>query len=376
VRLLLDVSAVPLRPAGAGVYTWHLVRELGSDTDLDLHLLTRRDDVERWADVAPKAELHPEVPAGRPARLLWEQASGPALADRVRADVWHGPHYTMPLRARVPAIVTVHDLTFFDHPEWHERTKVLYFRQMIRASARRADAIVCVSEYTAKRLAALAPPCGPVHVACHGVDHDRFCVDGDEPDDLRRLAAHGISPPFVACVGTVEPRKDLTTLVAAFASIARDHPDLRLALVGGDGWGVEPLRDAIAASRVATRVIRTGYVPDEVVPALYRRAVAVAYPSREEGFGVPALEALACGAPLVTTTGSAPEQVVGEAAVKVPPGDAGALTSALRSLIENSEVGTALRAAGPRQASEFTWEASAAAHLDVYRRAWRARVAA
>jgi glycosyltransferase involved in cell wall biosynthesis len=368
VRLLLDVSAVPLRPAGAGVYTWALTRELASEPELDLHLLTRRGDVERWADIAPKADLHPEAPPARPARLVWEQVAGPALADRIGADVWHGPHYTMPARNRVPTVVTVHDLTFFDHPEWHERTKVPYFRRMIRTSTRRAAAIVCVSEYTEARLAAIAPARGIVRVAMHGVDHDRFVIAGDERADRARLAAHGIVPPYVACVGTIEPRKDVPTLVAAFAPLAHTHPELRLALVGGDGWGLERARDAIAASGVATRVIRTGYVPDEIVPALYRRAAAVAYPSLEEGFGVPALEALACGAPLVTTSGSAPAEVVGDAALIVPPSDRAALSGALQTLVEDDAVAARLRAAGPARARTFTWSASAAIHLDLYHR--------
>ena len=114
-------------------------------------------------------------------------------------------------------------------------------------------------------------------------------------------------------------------------------------------------------------MIRTGYVDDEVVPALFRRAAAVAYPSLEEGFGVPALEALACGAPLVTTQGSALSEVVGDAALTIPPGDIDALAQALRTLVEDTSRADDLRAAGPIQAKPFTWDASVAAHLEVYR---------
>ena len=367
MRVLLDVSAVPARPAGAGVYTWALARGLSTSAGVELHLVTRRGDTERWAALAPEAVLHAATPVWRPARLAWEQAAAPKLADRIAPDVWHGPHYTMPLRNRVPTVVTVHDLTFFDHPEWHERSKVPYFRRMIKASARHAAAIVCVSEYTATRLAAVAPPRGRVHVARHGVDHTTFRPDGDVATDLALLAAHGIRPPYVGFVGTIEPRKAIPTLVAAFAPLAHTHRDLRLAIVGGDGWGATAVRDAIAASGVATHVIRTGYVDDDVVPALYRQAAAVAYPSLEEGFGVPALEALACGAPLGTTRGSALSEVVGDAALTVPPGATDALTAALQTLVGDTARAAALRAAGPIQARRFTWEASVASHLDVYR---------
>jgi len=370
VRVVLDVTAVPARPAGAGVYTLALASGLAARADVDLHLATRAGDARRWPLLAPGSTVHADAPDSRPARIVWEQTRAPALARRVGADVWHGPHYTMPLRTTVPTVITVHDLTFIEHPEWHERSKIVYFRRMIHSGARRADAIVCVSNFTAHRLAALARPRGPVAVVRHGVDHHRFYSDGDRDADLAALARHDISPPYVGFVGTLEPRKDVPTLVVAFAALAADHPDLRLALVGGDGWGVDAIRHAIAASGVASRVVRTGYVEDAVIPALYRRAAAVAYPSFEEGFGFAALEAMACGAPLVTTAGSALTEVAAGASRTVPVHDAGALEAALRELLApGSEVAAALRQAGPRRAREYTWQGSVASHVEVYRQA-------
>ena len=122
MRVLLDVSAVPARPVGAGVYTVALATALSARADVELHLAARSDDEDRWHPIAPGAAVHAVVPRRRPARLAWEQARAPALAARVAPDVWHGPHYTMPLHVGVPCVVTVHDMTFFDHPEWHERS--------------------------------------------------------------------------------------------------------------------------------------------------------------------------------------------------------------------------------------------------------------
>lgn len=368
VRVLLDVSAVPDNPVGAGVYTVELARGLETASEVDLVLLARRRDGERWRAIAPTAHIETVVPRSRPRRLLWEQMSAPRLAKRLAVDVWHGPHYTMPLRVLVPSVVTVHDLTFFDHPEWHERSKVAYFRRMIRASARRAAVCVCVSRYTARRLVAVAEPRGHVVVAHHGVDHTRFRPGGDAAEDAATLASRAITAPYVSFTGTIEPRKDLPTLVQAFARIAASRPDLRLVLAGGDGWGADAVRDAIAASGAATRVLRTGYLPADAVPPLLRRAEAVVYPSLEEGFGLPALEALACGAPLVTTSGSAMDELVGDAAILAPPGDADALAAALEQALD-PPVATRLRAAGPAQAARFTWESSVAAHVDAYARA-------
>lgn len=378
MRVLLDVSAVPDQPVGAGVYTVELCRALGAHEDVELHLLSRVGDGRRWEWIAPGATSHPEVPGSRPARLVWEQLHAPRLANRLAIDVWHAPHYTMPLRLETPAVVTVHDLTFFDHPEWHERSKVLFFRRMIRESAARAHTLVAVSEFTARRLREVLSPRASIRVIPHGVDHDRFRPDEPGPNtsgpntlesdgDLDRLRSIGAHPPYVAFAGVFEPRKDLPTLVRAFSALAPRHRGLRLVLAGRDGWGALPVREAVERSRVGSRILRPGYVPAEILPALFRQAAVVAYPSLEEGFGLPALEAMACGAPLVTTLGSSIEEVVGDAGLLVPPGDANALAAAIGRVITDRELADRLREAGPRRASSFTWEASAAQHVDAYR---------
>ncbi len=371
LRVLLDVSAVPPRPVGAGVYTVALARELASRDDVEPVLLARRDDAARWSSIAPGAEVHASVPARRPARLAWEQLRGARTATALHVDVWHGPHYTMPQRLPCPAVVTVHDLTFFDLPEAHERSKVWFFRRAIRASARDATGLVCVSRATAARLDAIVPDHAPVTIAHHGVDHARFHPGGDagtEAADAALLRRHGISGRFLAFIGTIEPRKGLPALVAAFARLAAGDPDLRLVIAGGDGWGVAELRAAIASEHVATRVVRTGYIPDDVVPALYRQAAAVVYPSMAEGFGLPAVEALACGATLVTTSGSAMEELVDDAAILVPAGSVDALTAGLHSALDPSTA-AALAPRGVEVAARYTWRACADEHVRAYRAA-------
>jgi glycosyltransferase involved in cell wall biosynthesis len=361
------------------MYTIAIASGLATRPDVELHLLTRTDDAGRWGTLAPRARIHSDAPRSRPHRLVWEQYAAPRLAARVRPDVWHGPHYTMPLRADVPSVITIHDLTFFDHPEWHERPKVPFFRRMIRAVAARADVVICVSEYTAERLRAHLAPNGEVLVIPHGVDHKRFVRQDGQAEvasDTAALARHGVEPPYIAFVGTLEPRKDVPTLVRAFALVAPTQPDLRLVVAGGDGWGTAEVRDAIAASGFATRVIRTGYLDDPTVAALFRRAAAVAYPSQEEGFGLPALEALACGAPLVTTKGSALEEVTVDAALLVPPGDVHALAGALTRLLNDPAASDRLRTAGPERAALFTWERTVDGHIAAYARAMAARAVA
>jgi glycosyltransferase involved in cell wall biosynthesis len=330
VKVAFDVTAIPADPAGAGVYVLRVLEALEARSDVDVLRV----------DVAP---------ASRPLRLAWEQTVAPLVARD--ADVWHGPHYTLPLARRGPKVVTIHDLTFFDHPEWHEPAKVQFFRRMIPLALRRADVAICVSDTTARRLHDVLHPRCPVVVAPHGVDHERFRPDGEAAD---------LGYPYVLFVGTIEPRKNVPSLVRALAHL---DDDVRLVLAGRPGWGTDEVDAAIAAAGVTDRVVRLGFVADDELPRLLRGAAAVAYPSFEEGFGLPALEALACGAPLVTTAGTAMAEVVGDAAVLVPPGDDDALADALRRLLADpGDPDPRVAAAAP-----FTWAASAERHVEAYR---------
>ena len=367
----LDVSAIPAKPAGAGVYVVELVRALAAGAATDLTLVARRDDGPRWRSLAPHARVAAVAPGPRPLRLAWEQVWPTSSRGTAGAGVWHGPHYTLPLLLRRPRVVTVHDLTFFDNPEWHERSKVAYFTRMIRASCARAEAIVSVSDRTAARLRELVAPDAPVVAIPHGVDHDRFTPVGpDGPaGDLELLAGLGIRPPFVAFYGTIEPRKAVPGLVRAFSAVAADHPDLTLVVAGRPGWGTEEVDSAVAASAAADRVVRTGYVDDAVVPALLRAAAASVYAPFAEGFGLPALEALACGAALVTTEATPMADVAGSAALTVPAGDEAALADAIRATVAGGPEVERRRAAGPATAAPWTWARCAAAHVEVYRSA-------
>ncbi len=364
----IDVSAIPVDPRGAGRYVIELVGALHRRRNIELHLQTRRADAARWRALAPGADVRAVVPDATAKRMVWEQTAGVRFVGRWGIDVHHGPHYTMPEAAQVPKVVTVHDLTFFDHPEWHERAKVPVFRRAIRVAARHASAIVCVSAPTARRLQELLDPQCPVHVVEHGIDHDLFrpaepTADPDADADV--LAALGIRAPYLAFLGTLEPRKDVATLVLAFDRVATANPTLQLVVAGGAGWGNDRFEEAVASSPHRNRILRTGYVEQPLVPVLLRGAAAVIYPAIEEGFGLPALEALACGAALVTTTGSVMEEVAGGAANVAVAGDVAGMARHIERLLHDGP-SASQRALGLDVASRFTWEATAAGHEAVY----------
>ena len=367
LALSLDVSAVPERPGGAGRYTIALARGLAGCPEVALTLLARRGDVARWEAMGAR-HLRPEIPASRPGRLAFEQVGLPRVLRSAAVTVHHGPHYTMPARSPVPCAVTIHDCTFFDHPEWHLRTKATFFRRAIRRAAEHAAVLVCVSQVTAERLAANCRVRAPVVVAPHGVDHARFTPfePGPGADDAA-LDGLGVPTdrPFVAFIGTLEPRKGVATLVAAFDTLAASRPELVLVLAGQPGWGMQETQRALSAARYGDRIVQTGYLPEAAVPALLRRAAVVAYPALEEGFGLPALEALACGAPLVTTEATAMAELAGGAALLVPAGAEGPLAEAIAAALE-AGLDTDRRALGLQVAAARTWEASVEEHLRAY----------
>ncbi len=367
LKLALDVSAVPVRPGGAGYYTMALARGLAGRDDVDLTLVARRGDETRWSGLEG-AVVRGAVPASRAARLGFEQLGLASVLRSLGVRVHHGPHYTMPARSPVPCAVTIHDCTFFDHPEWHLRSKALFFRRAIRRAARHAGVLICVSQVTADRLRASCEVRAPVVVAPHGVDHARFTpAEPMEGADRAELLSLGVPAdrPLVVFVGTLEPRKGVGTLVAAFDVVATSDPDPVLVLGGQPGWGMTETERALAAAGHADRIVRTGYLPDPAVPALLRQASVVAYPALEEGFGLPALEALACGAPLVTTEGTAMAEVTDGAALLVRPGDVEALAGALRAALDQGR-GSARRAQGLQVAARHTWEASVTQHVHAY----------
>lgn len=354
MRVLLDARALPGHRLGVAQYALRLAD--AARTRCDLEVLAKRADATEFATT-----VHPSADLPRPLRLAAELLTDGPHINRLRPDVFHGLHYSLPPRLRVPATVTFHDATMLTMPEVHERSKVLWFRRAIPAGIARADHVICVSE-SARQGAIDHAGADPArtHTVPLAVDHDFYRPGGGDQSRVSRWA----TGPYVLWVGAVEPRKDVPTLVRAFERIAPEVPH-QLVLAGPDAWGSDAVDEVLAASPIRDRVVRTGWITEEDKLALYCGADAFAYPSLAEGFGLPVLEALACGTPTVTTSGSACEEVAGRAALVVEPRDDAALASAILDAI--GPEATRLRAAGPERASAYTWAATADATVAVWR---------
>jgi glycosyltransferase involved in cell wall biosynthesis len=380
LKVLLDATAVPPDRRGVGRYVDSLIPALAA-AGARPRVVCRAGDEAHYAVLSGGTDPIPtSFATTRPARLVWEQAGLSRIARRERPDVLHSPHYTHPLTARrlsgSPLVVTLHDATFFSDPQLHTRSKGPFFRAATRLALHRADMCVVPSQATADELVrfAGADP-SLLRVAHLGVDTEVFSPAGAAARDrVRRTLGLGDGDSYIAFLGTIEPRKNIPALIAGWSQAFAGRPGApALVVAGGSGWDVE--FDAAAAGiGDGLRLIRPGYLPLADLAGLLSGAVVVAYPSLGEGFGLPVLEAMACGAPVLTTRRLALPEVGGDA-VAYTETDAGAIGRALRALIDDPERRAGLAAAGLARAARFSWQACAQAHLAAYEQAARLRPA-
>ncbi|HEX7950073.1 MAG TPA: glycosyltransferase family 1 protein [Candidatus Limnocylindrales bacterium] len=349
--VLFDAHQLGRRQTGNETYVRELLRALRARDDLDLVAAVEAGQLPTGLLGSPVRTRR--VPSNGVGRLV----ALSAIARRERADLVHAIYFLPPRTGR-PTIVTVHDVSFELYPEFFSRRALLRDRFLIRASARAATRVVTGSEAARQdllRLYGLEPQ--RVVAIPYGVD------PGFRPSDEAWAPYAGDRPLRVLAVGTLQPRKNLLRLLDALAIVGRDIP-VELRVVGPDGHQAAEIRAYLAAS-VRTEVV--GWMGDEELASAYRRADVFAYPSIYEGFGLPVIEAMASGTPVVTSTGGSIPEVAGDAALLVDPFDTAALAAAIRRVVEDASVARGLRERGLARASTFTWERSAALHANLYR---------
>ncbi len=371
VRVVMDGLPLCVKSAGVGTYTEQLARGLAVAAPESRFVLFR-PPLPRGRDIEPRSSnltdlrtwRYPLV-MGQPGRFTPTLLSLESVVGEV--DLFHGTTFTVPARRRAPVVATVHDLTLLRRPELGTNRLVSMVRKAA-GSLPGADRIIAVSETTRRDIVELCgvPP-DRISVVYNG------CSAEFRPRDRETCLAeteHHLQSkgPFLLHVGTVEPRKNLATLIRAFALLRRQTGlPHKLLLAGAPGWESQPLGAIAAEEGVAAEVLFAGFVPKRLLPSLYCAADVFVYPSLYEGFGLPVIEAMASGTPVVTSNLSALPEIAGGAALLVEPSDPEEIAAAIKLCLEDPSRAARLRSDGLARAEEFSWERTASQTLEVFK---------
>jgi len=374
MRLGLDVTAAVAQGAGIGRYTRELVRALAAADPHNAYRLF-------FASRTRPHPLPPLPPNFRVTALpfhdiwlarLWHRARLPLPVETFigPVDVFHSPDFTLPpVRRGTRTLLTVHDLSFVRDPASAAPGLRAYLNTVVPRSVARADHVLADSQATKDDLVELYRlPAERISVLYSGVE-SVFQPVTDAGQLAAVRARYGLNPaPFILSVGTLQPRKNYVRLIQAFAAISSQSPisELQLVIAGGKGWLFDSIFAEVERLGLRERVRFPGFVADSDLPALYSAARVFAYPSLYEGFGLPLLEAMACGTPVVASDAACLPEVAGDAALLVPPTDVAALADALSRAVSDEAVRADLIARGLARARAFTWAKSARQLLALY----------
>jgi glycosyltransferase involved in cell wall biosynthesis len=379
MRIAFNALFLQHRGSGTGQYVWHLLRALGRVDGVNEYLVLSPREPESPPET-PSTFTWKTVPLGRLDRggpgvqkLAWEQYVFPAAAKRARARLMHVPHFASPLLMRgIPTVVTIHDVITLKLPAYRASPATAAYGRLVAGGARRATMVITDSGSSKHDIMeTLRIPAERIHVVPLAASPQyRRIVDAQRLRDARER--YGLSERFVFYVGGLDERKNVPNLIAAFAAVFHEMGDPELQLfVSGDPnrLGSSSLfpdwRPLAATLGVADHVLCT-YVPEEDLPLMYSATSCFAYPSRAEGFGLPPLEAMSCGAPVVCSERTSLPEVVGSAGILVDPDDPDALGGAIQRVLNSADLRDDLRARGLARAKQFSWEQVAVDTSAVY----------
>jgi glycosyltransferase involved in cell wall biosynthesis len=378
MRICLDLSPVVQRKAGLGTYAQRLAEHLlaadRENTYTAFHYGRKvKEPLRPPLDTLPRRAVSWSA---RPWRLgvaarhfLGLNMDG-LFSD---VDIFHATEHLLPPLRRVRTVFTFHDAIYALFPQYHLPMNRLFLGLMMPRFLRRADAIIAVSECSkrdAVRLYGIDPAC--IRVVYEGVDA-RFQPVTDPTHLAQVRARYGLPERYILYVGTIEPRKNLVALLEAWSKIRNSNFEVRNSLViaGKKGWLYESFFARLRELGLEGEVLLPGYIADEDLPAVYSAASVFVFPSLYEGFGLPPLEAMACGTPVVCSNASSLPEVCDEAALLVAPTDTSALAQAMARVLSDDSLRATLRAHGLAQAAQFTWARTARETLAVYREVYR-----
>jgi len=366
----IDYTAALQQGGGIGRYVRSLISGLADvDWQVDYRLFAMGHSKSTLPNLpGENFSWHPTPISDAWFARLWHRARLPIPIELWTGslDLLHAPDFTLPpVRKGTRTLLTVHDLSFIRAPETATDNLRAYLNNVVPRSVHRADHILADSAATKHDLITLYNvPTEKVSVLYSGVEPRFKPLDGEKlVQDVRKKYGIGKSP-FILSLGTVQPRKNYVRLVQAFAQL--DAPDFKLIIVGGKGWLSTPLFEEIGRLNLNERVQLPGFADDEDLPALYNAAELFVYPSLYEGFGLPPLEAMACGTPVVVSNTSSLPEVVGEAGLLVDPLDVGAIAQSMQLVLSDASLYQTLRQKGLEQASQFTWTKAASELVGIY----------
>jgi glycosyltransferase involved in cell wall biosynthesis len=357
------------RSGGISRVIYHLLAELGRDSrghhfDVFVPTAPRRNS---WGALTFHASGHHTVHP--PLRIAWEQTVLPRELAMLKPDLLHGLAYALPVGWPGPGVVTIYDLSFLRFRGAFKPANRIYLTAVTRATARRARRILTISEHARRDIVRLlSVPEQRVDVTYPAVEERCRPLPAQEVEAFR--VARGLPQVFVFAVGTLEPRKNLVGLLQAYARVRKPRPPLYIA--GGAGWRFSPIFDTVRQLNLVDDVHWLGFVPEDDLVLWYNAARLFAFPSLYEGFGLPVLEAMACGTPVITSTAASLPEVGGSAAVLVPPQDTERIAQEMERVLDDPQLRTEMRAAGRIQASRFSWRAMADQTVNAYERAVKA----
>jgi glycosyltransferase involved in cell wall biosynthesis len=353
------------RRAGIHQYIAQVLRHLPVDAGLQYQVFSRRaDEAHLRKDMTP---IHSRWPTERRlVRILWEQLAWPWLAAKQKTDLLHSMAFVTPLIVPCPTVVTVYDLSFIHFPERFPAWQRSYLRSQTHRSCRQAQRIIAISESGRQDIhRSFGAPLEKIAAVRPGVDPIYRPLPAAEVAAFR--AREQLPERFILHVGTLQPRKNISVLLAALARL--DRPNLHLILVGGKGWLYEDLFRQVTALGLEQQVHFAGYVDDELLPLWYNAASVLAFPSIYEGFGLPILEAMACGTPVIAACSSSLPEAGGDAARYFAPQDAAELAGCLATVLDDPQVAAEMGERGLSQSARFSWARAGKETAAVYHQA-------
>ncbi|NKQ37863.1 MAG: glycosyltransferase family 4 protein [Chloroflexi bacterium] len=376
MRIGIDVTAAVTQGGGIGRYTRELIHALAEgDAVNEYRFFSAKrpstSPVPNPLPTAPNIQTYPAPLDERWLYRLWYRLRLPLPVQWVtgRLDLFHSPDFVLPpVSGHIPTLLTVHDISFVHYPEVYPPKLVGYLNRIVPWSIARASHVLADSQATKQDLVdvwQVAPD--KVTVLYSGV-HERFqpVTDVEKLTAVRQKYEIG-DQPYILSVGTIQPRKNYQMLIRAFQPVAAQYPH-NLIISGGKGWLYEEMMAEVERQGVNGRVHFIGFVDDADLPALYSDADLFVFPSLYEGFGLPLLEAMACGVPVISSDASSLPEVAGDTAVLLSPHDQAAWTNTMLDLLAHPDKRTALVAGGFRQARQFTWQTAAHSLLEIYQK--------